>query len=71
MSKKIEQLTESDSKTINDSEQTIIQNIDTENDFDINSIDISKIDIEILKQAYIDLRLVPTRTSFDDPLSDI
>ena len=34
--------------------------------FDINSIDISKIDIEILKEAYRDFRLVPTITTFDD-----
>ena len=39
--------------------------------FGINSIDISKIDIEILKQAYIDLRLVPTMTVYGDPLSSI
>lgn len=38
---------------------------------DINSIDISKIDIEILKQSYIDLRLVPTMTVYGDPLSSI
>lgn len=28
-------------------------------DIDVNSIDISKIDINILKQSYIDLRLIP------------
>lgn len=42
----------------------------TKEDFDINSIDISNIDIEILKQAYIDLRLVTTKTMDGDPLSD-
>lgn len=70
MKKKIIKLTESDLyRIIKESVQTILQNNDNENDFDINSIDISDIDIEILKQSYIDLRLVPTRISYDDPLS--
>ena len=34
-------------------------------DIDVNSIDISKIDINILKQSYIDLRLTPTLTVYD------
>lgn len=41
------------------------------NDFDIDSIDISAIDFETLKEAYVDLRLVPTMTTFGDILSDI
>ena len=32
---------------------------------------LSKIDIEILKQAYVDLRLVPTMTVYGDTLSDL
>ena len=40
-------------------------------DFDISSIDISKIDIEILRQSYVDLRLVPTLTTYGDPLSNL
>lgn len=40
-------------------------------DIDVNSIDISKIDINILKQSYIDLRLIPTLTVYGDPLSNI
>lgn len=43
---------------------------DIENDFNVNSIDISKIDIELLKQAYVDLRLVPSITVYGDILSD-
>lgn len=71
MKKQIIRLTESDLyKMIKETVQTFLQNNDNEDDFDINSIDISKIDIEILKQSYIDLRLVPTRISYDDPLSN-
>ena len=40
-------------------------------DIDINSIDISKIDINVLKQSYVDLRLTPTLTVYGDPLSSI
>ena len=70
MKKHVIRLAESDLyRMIKESVQTILQNNDNEDDFDINSIDISDIDIEILKQSYIDLRLVPTRISYDDPLS--
>lgn len=72
MKKQIIRLTESDLyRMIKESVQTILQNNDNEDDFDINSIDISDIDIEILKQSYIDLRLVPTMTVYGDPLSSI
>lgn len=71
MKKQIIRLTESDLyRMIKESVQTILRNNDSEEEFDINSIDISDIDIEILKQSYIDLRLVPTRISYDDPLSN-
>lgn len=36
---------------------------------DVNSIDISKIDINILKNSYVDLRLVPTLTTYGGRLS--
>lgn len=48
-----------------------IQEIINDNDFDIDSIDISAIDYETLKDAYVDLRLTPTLTTYGDPLSDL
>lgn len=72
MRKRIIKLTTSDLyKVILEGVQTILTNNEGEDDFDINSIDISDIDIEILKQSYIDLRLVPTMTVYGDPLSNI
>ena len=72
MKKQIIRLTESDLyKMIKESVQTILQNNGNKDGFDINAIDISEIDIEILKQSYIDLRLVPTMTVYGDPLSSI
>ena len=56
-------------KIIKESIQAILEKKTSEYVFDINSIDISKIDIDILKNAYIDFRLIPFATSFDDPLS--
>ena len=51
MKKQIIRLTESDLyKMIKESVQTILQNNGNKDGFDINSIDISEIDIEILKQ---------------------
>ena len=42
---------------------------DKNNTGDIGGIDISKIDIKVLKQAYRDLRLTPVPVTFDDDLS--
>ena len=48
MKKQIIRLTESDLyRMIKESVQTILRNNDSEEEFDINSIDISNIDIEI------------------------
>lgn len=70
MKKQIIKLTESDlHKIIKESVQTIFQDNNDKTDFDINSIVISDIDIEILKQSYVDLRLIPTRISYDNPLT--
>lgn len=70
--KQIIRITESELKNIiKESVKTILKSTSNEDGFDVNSIDISKIDIEILKQSYIDLRLVPTMTVYGDPLSSI
>lgn len=69
--KKIIRLTENEfHEIIKESIQTLIKDKIKEENFDINSIDISSIDIEILKQAYVDFRLIPTRTSYDNYLSN-
>ena len=51
--------------------QTIVQDSNSNHIVDVNSIDISKIDIEILKKAYVDFRLMPKRISHDNVLSNI
>lgn len=38
---------------------------------DVDDFDIESIDINILKQGYVDLRLIPTPTFYDDILSDL
>lgn len=55
-------------KIILESIEKIIQESEQE---DVDGIDISSIDIETLKDAYIDLRLVPSVTVYGDILSDI
>jgi hypothetical protein len=72
MKKKKVKLTEQDlHNIIKETGQVILKDKKNETDFNINSIDISKIDIEILKQAYIDLRLVPSRMSHNSPILDL
>lgn len=72
MKKKKVKLTEQDlHNIIKETVQAILKDKKNETDFNINSIDISKIDIEILKQAYIDLRLVPSRMSHNSPILDL
>lgn len=56
-------------KILEESLDIILRSNTPEKGFDVNSIDISKIDIGILKQAYVDLRLVPTRITYDNPLT--
>ena len=71
MKKKIVKLTEQElHNIIKETVQVILKDKTIKTDFNINSIDISKIDIELLKQAYIDLRLVPSITAYGDILSD-
>lgn len=48
----------------------LTESININNDFDVDDIDISKIDIEDLKQGYRDLRLTPTSTLYGDIFSD-
>lgn len=72
--KKVIKLTETELKSIiKESIHAILKDKPNiiDGKIDINSIDISKIDIEILRQAYVDLRLVPTRMSYDSFLSNI
>lgn len=56
---------------IKETNQTIVQDSNSNHIVDVNSIDISKIDIEILKKAYVDFRLIPKRISHDNVLSNI
>lgn len=72
MKKKKIKLTEIDLQNIiEESVRTILNKTSYTGIFDVNSIDISKIDIDILKQAYIDLRLIPIATFYGDPLSNL
>jgi hypothetical protein len=70
MSKKTIKLTEQDLHNIIKKTVAILKDKTSEVNFNINSIDISKINIEILKQAYFDFRLVPSITAYGDVLSN-
>ena len=71
MEKKINITENEQSDLIRESVRTVMENRESDDEFDIDSIDISAIDFETLKDAYVDLRLVPTMTTFGDILSDI
>lgn len=71
MEKKINITENEKSDLIRESVRTVMENRESDDDFDIDSIDISAIDFETLKDAYVDLRLVHTMTTIGDILSDI
>lgn len=70
MVKKLSKLTNNNlHRILKETLDTIFEIDNDTNIININSIDISKIDIEILKQSYVDLRFVPTRITYDNPLT--
>ena len=47
-----------------------LSEVDNTDDAKNDGIDITKIDIETLRNAYRDLRLTPTSTAYEDVLSE-
>ena len=55
---------------ISESIKNTLSEVDNTDDAKNDGIDITKIDIETLRNAYRDLRFVPTSTAYGDVLSE-
>ena len=71
MRKKIIKISNEELNTvIRESVRRVLNDADSIDSENFYGIDITKIDVETLKGAYIDLRLIPTSTAYGDILSD-